>query len=67
MLSKGTYWGNLYDIGYDYPETHCIQKDDAIYYAFYNSSFKGTIKLRGLNAGKNIKWLIIFMQNNWVQ
>lgn len=55
MLSKGTYWGNLYDIGYDYPETHCIQKDDAIYYAFYNSSFKGTIKLRGLNAGKKYK------------
>ena len=26
---------NLYDIGFDYPETHTIKKDDTLYYAFY--------------------------------
>ena len=34
MLSKGLYRGDLYDLGYDYPETHCIQKGDTTYYAF---------------------------------
>lgn len=51
MLSKGTYRGELYDIGYDYPETHCIQKDNIFYYAFYNPHFSGAIELRGLQAG----------------
>jgi alpha-galactosidase len=52
MLSKGVYRGDLYDIGYDYPEAHCIQKDKNNYYAFYNDKFKGTVELRGLEAGK---------------
>jgi alpha-galactosidase len=34
QLSRGLYM-NLYDIGFDYPETHTIKKDDTIYYAFY--------------------------------
>lgn len=53
MLSKGNYRGDLYDIGYDYPETHCIEKDGNMYYAFYASEFSGQIDLRGLAAGKN--------------
>lgn len=52
MLSKATYRGDLYDIGYDYPETHCIQKPDAMYYAFYAPHFSGNIELRGLNSAK---------------
>jgi alpha-galactosidase len=52
MLSTGVYHGDLYDLGYDYPETHCIEKDGVLYYAFYNPSFEGTVELRGLNANK---------------
>jgi len=53
MLSKGNYRGDLYDIGYDYPETHCIEKDGIMYYAFYAPDFSGEVDLRGLAAGKN--------------
>lgn len=53
MLSKGVYRGDLYDIGYDHPETHCIQKGDIIYYAFFNPNFNDTVELRGLKADKN--------------
>ena len=52
MLSKGIYRGDLYDIGYDYPETHCIQKADTMYYAFYNADYTGNIELRGLDSSK---------------
>lgn len=52
MLSTGVYRGDLYDLGYDYPETHCIQKGDAMYYAFYNPGFTGIVELRGLDANK---------------
>jgi len=48
MLSKETYLGGLYDIGYDKPETHVIQKGDTLHYAFYNKEWKGKIALRGL-------------------
>jgi alpha-galactosidase len=52
MLSKGTYLGGLYDIGYDKPETHVIQKSDTLFYAFYSPEWKGDIELRGLDKGK---------------
>jgi alpha-galactosidase len=52
MLSTGVYRGDLYDLGYDYPETHCIQKGDTMYYAFYNPDFNGAVELRGLDANK---------------
>jgi len=49
MLSKGTYL-NLYTYGIDKPEAHVIGKEDATYYAFYASSWKGEpIELRGLS------------------
>jgi len=48
MLSKGKYL-NLYDIGFDRPEAHVIQKGDTLYYAFYAKNWNGKIKLRGLN------------------
>jgi alpha-galactosidase len=50
MLSKETYRGELYDIGYDLPETHVIQKGDTLHYAFYNTLWNGDIALRGLTA-----------------
>jgi len=62
MLSKGIYHGELYDLGYDHPETHCIEKDGAFYYAFFNPNFNGTVELRGLNAAK--KYAVIDYVNN---
>ncbi len=49
-LSYGSYLGNLYDIGYDRPEAHVIQKEDTLYYAFYADGFDGKIELRGLKS-----------------
>jgi len=48
MLSRGQYLGQLYDIGFDEPETHVIRKDQAMYYAFFAKQWKGTVELRGL-------------------
>lgn len=48
MLSKGQYLGQLYDIGFDAPETHAIRKDQTMYYAFFAKQWKGPIELRGL-------------------
>jgi|WetSurMetagenome_2_1015567.scaffolds.fasta_scaffold19142_2 alpha-galactosidase len=48
MLSTGNYLGDLYDIGYDKPETHVIQKGDTLYYAFYADNWHGKLTLKGL-------------------
>ncbi len=48
MLSRGEYLGQLYDIGFDLPETHAIRKDQTMYYAFFAKHWKGTVELRGL-------------------
>jgi alpha-galactosidase len=47
MLCKGNYL-NLYDIVYDKPESHVIEKRDKYYYAFYAKEWQGDIELRGL-------------------
>ncbi|MEO9477714.1 MAG: glycoside hydrolase family 36 protein [Cyclobacteriaceae bacterium] len=52
MISKAQYLGDLYDIGYDKPETHLIQKGDTLFYAFYDESWEGQIELRGLSEAK---------------
>ena len=51
LLSRGTYRGDLYDIGFDEPEAHAIERGDAMYYAFYADRYRGIIELRGLRAG----------------
>lgn len=51
MLPKGQYLGELYDIGFDKPEAHAIEKDGRLYYAFYAPRWDGPIELRGLGAG----------------
>ena len=51
QLPLGTYRGELYDIGFDKPETHAVAKDGKMYYAFYADSFKGRVELRGLDRG----------------
>jgi alpha-galactosidase len=48
MLSKGKYRGELYDIGFDRPEAHVVQKGDTLYYSFYAEDFDGELELRGL-------------------
>jgi len=52
QLSHGHYLGQLYDIGFDVPETHVIQRDQTMYYAFYARHWKGPIELRGLSDRK---------------
>ncbi len=49
MLSKAVYRGELYDIGFDKPETHAITKNNTMFYAFYAKDWNGTIALRGLS------------------
>ena len=65
MLSRGTF-RNLYVYGYDVPEGYAIEKDGAMYYAFFAPSpaaggahppaeaalWSGEIELRGLAPGK---------------
>jgi hypothetical protein len=48
MLPAGEYRGELYDIGFDKPETHVVTKDGTLHYAFYADRFDGTVELRGL-------------------
>ena len=50
LLSTGDYRGDLYDIGYDKPETHAIQKGDTLFYAFYSPEWNGEVELRGLEG-----------------
>jgi alpha-galactosidase len=54
-LADGEYL-NLYDMVFDFPETHAIRKGDSIYYAFFtqnmDESFSGEIQLRGLDETK---------------
>ncbi|MGH6612718.1 glycoside hydrolase family 36 protein [Sphingomonas sp.] len=52
MLSKGRYLGGLYDIGFDKPEAHAIERDGVLHYAFYADTWDGPLTLRGLGAGR---------------
>jgi alpha-galactosidase len=52
MLSKGEYLGELYDIGFDAPETHAIRKGTKMFYSFYAPEWKGSVELRGLSNKK---------------
>lgn len=55
MLPKGQYLGELYDIGFDMPEAHAVEKDGKLYYAFYAPKtvpfWDGSVELRGLGKG----------------
>ncbi len=51
MLPKGQYRGELYDIGFDKPEAHAVEKEGRLYYAFYAPVWDGEVELRGLGAG----------------
>ena len=60
MLSKEPYLGNLYDIGYDKPETHVVKKGSVLHYAFYDKNWNGEITLRGLEDGVSYKVMDYF-------
>lgn len=62
MLSTGKYLGDLYDIGYDYPEAYAIAKSDTLYYSFYNPDFTGVITLKGLAKDKTYRVTDYFNQ-----
>jgi alpha-galactosidase len=51
-LPRGTYRGELYDIGFDKPETHVVEKGGRFYYAFYGRKFDGSVWLRGLTSAR---------------
>lgn len=50
-LSDGTYRGELYDIAFDLPETHVVEKNGVMHYAFYAPRWDGPVTLRGLGPG----------------
>ncbi len=52
MLPRGEYRGELYDIGFDRPETHAVSKDGVMYYAFFAEDYRGPVELRGVEAGR---------------
>jgi alpha-galactosidase len=52
LLPQGSYRGELYDIGFDKPETHVVEKSGRLYYAFYARAWSGPVSLRGLAPGR---------------
>lgn len=48
QLPHGIYRGELYDIGFDRPETHVVEKSGRLYYALYAPRYSGPFQLRGL-------------------
>ncbi|MEG3149732.1 glycoside hydrolase family 36 protein [Sphingomonas sp. ZT3P38] len=52
MLARGSYLGGLYDIGFDKPEAHAIDRDGVLHYAFFADAWDGPLVLRGLGAGR---------------
>ncbi len=53
MISKGNYLGDLYDIGYDKPEAHLIEKEGKLFYAFYADQWNDKIEFKGLDPSKS--------------
>ena len=53
QLPRGTYRGELYDIGFDKPEAHVVESAGRLYYAFYAPRFEGPIALRGLGGRRH--------------
>jgi alpha-galactosidase len=52
MLSMGSYLGGLYDIGFDRPEGHAIEKGGVLHFAFFADKWDGPVALRGLGEGR---------------
>jgi alpha-galactosidase len=52
MLPTGRYRGELYDIGFDLPETHVVEREGRMYFAFYAKTWSGVVSIRGLQDGE---------------
>ena len=52
MLPQGTYRGELYDLGFDKPEGHVVEKSGRLYYAFFAERWSGPVMLRGLRSAR---------------
>jgi alpha-galactosidase len=50
---QSEYLGELYDIGFDVPETHAMRKGTKMYYSFYAADWKGTVESPGLSNRKD--------------
>jgi len=51
MFSDGEYL-NLYDIAYQKPEIHVVNKNGVFYYGIFADNFNGEIELRGLSSSQ---------------
>ncbi|MCE4556987.1 alpha-galactosidase [Roseateles cellulosilyticus] len=51
-LAEGRYRGELYDLGFDKPETHVVERGGALHYAFYADAWDAPVTLRGLGSGR---------------
>jgi len=56
MLSRGQYLGQLYDIGFDAPETHAIRKDQTMYYAFFAKHGRGQSNCAASKTATTVSW-----------
>lgn len=52
MLANGVYRGELYDIGFDKPEAHVVEKEGTLYFAFFAPRWDGPVEIRGLGPGR---------------
>jgi len=52
MLANGVYRGELYDIAFDKPEGHVVEKEGRVYFAFFAPHWDGPVEIRGLGAGR---------------
>jgi alpha-galactosidase len=52
MLANGVYRGELYDIGFDKPEGHVVEKGGKLYFAFFAPRWDGPVEIRGLGDGR---------------
>ena len=68
-LAHGEYVPGLYDIGFDYPETHVITRNGKMYYAFYTTPDKpvSQIVLRGLTPGKTYSVEDYYRHLQWTE
>ncbi len=57
-LAEGRYRGELYDLGFDTPEAHVVEKEGALFYAFYAPAWDGPVTLRGLQAAGAGRWTL---------
>lgn len=57
-LAEGRYRGELYDLGFDKPETHVVEQGGALHYAFYADRWEGPVTLRGLTGSGTGRWTV---------